>query len=683
MLSKRFWVFVLLLALAPGLWARAPLSYAPPSCKITDRYGRPLRNILSGADGVLVPVAIEDVSPWFVLAVLAAEDKRFFEHGGVDIKAAARAAWQNAAGGQILSGASTITQQLVSASRPKDKSLLSKIKQVIDASALEAQMSKEQILEAYFNTINLGGNIYGAEAAASAYFNTTARALSTAQAAFLAGVIKSPAGYNPRKNFTAAKKRQKQVLGLMLKNGYVNQNLYQAALDEQITVNAQNPALSAPHYAEFIKTKLPACRGEARSAIDGNIQAHIEALLPAYVGMFKQNNLTNAAAVVLDNKTGEVLAMAGSAGYFDERAQGYVNGALALRQPGSSLKPFVYALALENGYTANTKIEDEDKFFSGGYRPRNYDEGYHGAPTLREALACSYNIPAVQVASVLGADKILDILKRAGFDSLNKTAQDYGLGLALGNGEVTLLELANAYRALANGGLWSPVVLSLQPALKTAGAPRRVFDEKTAFIITDILADNAARAAAFGMNSPLNMPFNFASKTGTSKDYRDNWAAGYNARFTIAVWTGNFNGEPMRRVSGITGAAPLLRDIAMYLDAAYPSAEAFARPPGVKDEDLRLPPAKAAALAAAAPERKEEGITFPQNGDVFMLDPSYPKEGQQILFKAAAGGDWFVDGAKLPCAARAQSCFWPMQKGRFEVKLDADGKTYKVNFEVL
>lgn len=705
---------VLILTAASFSKAQQPLFYGVGSCNITDKYDIPLRNILSGHDGLLQPVALSEISPWFVLSVLAAEDKRFFEHSGVDTKAAARALWQNVSSGGVVSGASTITQQLVSVSKPKNKNIISKIKEIFDAKDLESKMDKEEILEAYFNTINFGGNIYGAEAAARAYFDTTALSLSLAQAAFLAGIIKAPANYNPRKNFALAQKRQRVVLDRMLKNGFINNELYQNALDEGITVLPSNKPFAAPHYSEYIKKLAPLCEGKIKTTIDGKIQEHIEGLLPGYVERFKVNNLTNAAVVVLENSTGAVLAMAGSADYFDAKNNGYVNGAVSLRQPGSTLKPFVYALALEEGYKASDKIKDEDKFFAGGFRPRNYDEGYHGTPSVREALACSYNIPVIQVAEKLGTAKILEVLKNAGFDSLTKTADDYGLGLALGNGEVTLLELANAYRALANDGVWSPVIFAADPLIIQSGESKNIFTPQSAYIITDILSDNNARAAAFGLNSPLNLPFTFASKTGTSKDYRDNWAVGYNERFTIAVWTGNFNGEPMRRVSGISGAAPLLRDIAMFLEQNYPAKvlsnkTSMIRPEGI--EELKLcavsgkiagknckttvtevyasgnkPPEVCALSAkkhqnAAAEEAKEAGITFPQNGDIFMLDPAVPEDSQQLLFKSAEAGIWSVNGRQLSCMH--QQCFWPLETGEHELKLKTHNKEYKVYFKVL
>lgn len=707
---------IFILFCAADLLPAAQNTVFAPSCDVTDRYHIPLRNILSGKDNYFQPVDIDNVSPYFVLAVLAAEDKRFFEHGGVDLKAIARAMWQNISGGKIVSGASTITQQLVSASNPKNKNIISKIRQAAGAFKLEKEMSKRQILQAYFNTVNLGGNIYGVETAARIYFNSRACALSLSQAAFLAGIIKSPARYNPRKNFPAALKRRDAVLGLMYENGFINDELYKTALGEKIELTSNPPAFTAPHYSEFIAAKVPDCKGEIQTTIDGNIQSFIEGLLPSYLEKLKTHRVTNAAVVVLDNASGDILAFAGSADYFNADAQGFVNGAVALRQPGSALKPFVYAAAFENGYLPSDKINDEDTFFKGGFRPRNYDEGFHGSVSLRHALACSYNIPAAALTDALSAGKVLDTLRKCGFISLTKTAQEYGLGISLGNGEVTLLELANAYRVLANGGEWSPLRYALNPLISQEGKARRVFSEESAFMVTNILSDNNARSPAFGFNSPLNLPFAFAAKTGTSKDYRDNIAAGYNRRFTAAVWVGNFNGESMRKVSGITGAAPLLGDIFMFLQARYPQEAAenkrnsFDKPSGiVRAEICQLSGLLAGANCpyrteevfpqGKAPQKicalsKEEhigqkpqsstptkqGILFPSDGDVFIWDPSVTSLGQQLLFKANLRGKWMLNGQEYKCP---QECFWPLKEGEFTLELLTPSKTYSVKFTVL
>ena len=702
---------------ASGVYARARLSFpADNSVTVTDRNYLPLRNILSGRDGVMLPVNIQDISPWLILAVLAAEDKRFFEHGGVDLKASARALWQNIEAGRVVSGASTITQQLANAIEPKERNLKGKIKEAYTAVSLEREMSKEEILQAYLNTVNFGGNIYGVGAAAFIYFDTNPASLSLSQAAFLAGLIKSPSRYNPVKNLPAALERRGEVLKRMLENGFINEELYTLALEENIKISKRDKNLTAPHFGLFVASKADEGTAFIQSTIDAKVQSYIEGLLPGYIKALSPNNVTNAAAVVLDNNTGEVLALAGSADYFDEEHSGQVNGALSLRQPGSALKPFVYGAAFEEGFLPSDKVEDSDKFFQGSFRPKNYDEDYHGTPSMREALACSYNIPAVQVAGELGAFKVLETLRKAGFSALDKRADFYGLGLALGNGEVSLLELANAYRALANNGVWRPMTYALNPPIKQEGRAVRLFSDETAFMITDILSDNNARAAAFGLNSPLNLPFDFAAKTGTSKDYKDNWAVGYGRRFTVAVWVGNFDASPMRRISGITGAAPLLRDIALFLEENYPSGEvktdtSFDMPVSLARADIcpisgelvskncpnsvreifpiKKLPKKHCALTPEGHKAQgtsalgaRQGILFPMRGDVFMISPSLDLAAQQIKFRASEEGIWYLNGEKLPCA-RGKECFWPIKSGKYKLELDFGKGRDEVDFEVL
>ena len=710
--------FLLLVFTAPGLCAQARIVFTQDnSITVTDRNFNPLRNILSGKDAMFIPVNLQEVSPWFILAVLAAEDKRFFEHNGIDVKAAARALWQNVSSGKVVSGASTITQQLANALEPKERNLKGKLKEANLAAALEKQYSKEEILEAYLNTVNFGGNIYGVQTASFIYFDTNAESLSVSQAAFLAGLIKSPSHYNPVKNLPAALKRRDTVLKRMLDNGYINQEIYTLALEEKIKISPQNKRFSAPHYGLFVASKAKQGKSALiQSTIDGKIQAYIEDILPRYIKNLSANRVTNAAVVVLDNATGEVLALAGSADYFDEQNSGQVNGALSLRQPGSALKPFVYGAAFEEGFLPSDKVEDSDKFFNGNFRPKNYDEEYHGTPSIREALACSYNIPAVQVAGKLGSYKLLQLLKNLGFSSLNKRADFYGLGLALGNGEVTLLELANAYRTLANNGIYRPMVYALNPLIKQEGTSKRVLSVQSVAMLTDILSDNNARSAAFGLNSPLNLPYDFAAKTGTSKDYKDNWAVGYSRRFTITVWAGNFDGSPMRRISGITGAAPIMHDIALFLEENYPSSAAkgessFNLPASLVYADICPVSGKLVSKGCSSSireifpiekqpkeycslnstEHKEgasfvigtgEGILFPLSGDVFMQSPYVDKEAQQIKFRASESGYWYLNGEKLPCG-KSKDCFWPSRSGKFTLRFEGRLKTYTTRFEVL
>ncbi|HBA59333.1 MAG TPA: penicillin-binding protein 1C [Elusimicrobia bacterium] len=693
-----------------------PASAAPApgaSTGITDRYGRELRAYLDGASAsACVPVKLEGISPWLVLATVAAEDKRFFSHSGVDLRSVARAVWQNSKNGRTVSGASTITQQLARALKPRPRTFLGKLSEMFSALRLEAGHSKEEILEGYFNGVSYGPLLTGAEAAAKAYFGLPARDLSLAQAALLAGIPKSPVNYDPQKHPKEAFARQGLILRRMLDAGLVDGENYRLAAAEKVSINKKESVFAAPHFADQVLRRSG--RGQVTSTLDLRVQERAaDALKNHLEELSARNHVTNGAVLVLENATGAVLAWVGSNDFFDAAHSGQVDGVVARRQPGSALKPFLYALALFKGAKASDLIEDEPFFAAGGHSAMNYDKTYHGKVRLREALACSYNVPAVRLAQKTGVSAFLAKLRDFGFASLDKPAAFYGEGLALGNGEVTLLELVNAYAALARGGIWLPARLA---AGERADGARRVMGAREAYIITSILSDNSARAPAFGVNSAFNLPFDFAGKTGTTKDYRDNWAVGYTPEWTVGVWVGNFDGAPMRKVSGITGAAPVLREVALELNKLYPSAP-FKRPPGVKTVRVcpvsGLPPSgycpasmdevfASASLpsgqcaehlppgdtAAPSPAAAGPSIKFPGDGDIFRIDPQTPRAAQALFFKASAGGDlvWSVDALEL--AERGQEVLWPLKPGKHSVYFTAvlNGQPYKsrpVRFTVI
>lgn len=682
-------VLALAALLCGGAQARPAALEAPrASTLVTDRFGRPLRAYLDGrADSACVPLKLAEVSPWLSLATLAAEDKRFFSHPGVDPRAAARAFVQNARSGRTVSGASTITQQLARALEPRPRGVLGKLGEMFSALKLEAGHSKEEILEGYFNGVSYGPLLTGAGAAALDYFGVPAADLSPAQAALLAGIPKSPVNYNPRKNPAAALARQRLILRRMSDQGLLDAETYRLALAEKISILEKERFFSAPHFADQALRRSGG--GGLATTLDSRVQEAAARALSGHLAALKgRNNVKNGAVLALDNATGGVLAWVGSNDFFDRRNGGQVDGVTALRQPGSALKPFLYALALARGAKASDLVEDSPLYAAGGHAPSNYDRTFHGPVRLREALACSYNVPAVRLAQRVGVPSLLAKLRDFGFASLDKQPDFYGEGLALGNGEVTLLELGNAYATLARGGIWLPVRLGPP---ETASA-RRAIGRAQAYIVSDMLSDNSARSPAFGPDSAFRLPFDLAAKTGTTKDYRDNWAVGYTPEWTVAVWVGNFSGAPMRKVSGITGAAPVLKEVALELKKLYGSS-AFRPPPGVRKArvcpDSGLPPspfcpssmeelfAQGDALRgqcashsprpaeAAAPPRPE--VAFPKNGDIFKIDPQAPATSQALFLKAAAAGEitWTVDGRELP--ERGASVAWPLAPGRHKV----------------
>lgn len=675
-----------------------------PSKQIYDRRGAPVRGFLSENETYYRPVSLSEISPWLIAAAVAAEDKRFFSHAGVDVRAVLRAVWQNAAGGRVVSGASTITQQLVRAVEPRPKTLWGKAGEAWNALILERKLSKEEILNEYFNLLELGNLTQGAEAASQFYFGLNAADLSLAQAAFLAGLAKSPTYYNPLKHLARAQKRQKYVLQRMLDEGFIDKEMYELAVSEPVELRAQARPFDAPHFTRLLKPLIPEGAADVTSTLDRELQLYAEGLVKNYVSRMKDENVTNAAVVVLENATGAVLAYVGSADFYDETHHGQVDGARALRQPGSALKPFAYALAFEKGLlNPASLISDEDTFFEGGFRPRNYDESYHGLVSARSALASSYNIPAVKASEKTGAPALLALLRSLGLSTLNKPADFYGLGLALGNGEVRLLDLTNAYATLARGGVYRPVVLASEPVLALPGKEGRILDENTAYLVTDILKDNNARAPAFGLNSPLSVPFDLAAKTGTSKDYKDNFTLAYTPRWTIGVWVGNFDASPMQKVSGITGAGPIMHDLAVYLNEKYPSAP-FKTPSGVT---RALACTQSGLLAGPACKHTKEEvfltdkmparcdgkhvlsapalqIVSPTPGDVFKWDPSIPAASQQIKLSAVCrvnSCEWKMDEQRL--SSRACETWFPLAVGKHRLAVTCGKETQETFFEVL
>jgi penicillin-binding protein 1C len=678
----------------------------PASSLVLDRYGNPLRTFLSAGEELFRPVELEAISPWMVLATLAAEDRRFYSHHGVDASAVVRALFQNVRAGRIVSGASTITQQLVRTLEPRPRTLWGKLREAWGALNLERNSSKQEILSAYLNGVSYGNLCRGVGMASEAYFGVPARDLSLAQAALLAGIPKSPAKYNPVGHPDNARARQRMLINRMREWGWIDRETCRIALAERPKIRFTGREFLAPQFAGLARRLSHRGQAVIRTTLDGPLQDSVEKLLRSHLGVLTGHNVTNGAVVVLDNNTGEVLAWAGSADFFDARHAGQVDGVLALRQPGSSLKPFLYGMALARGGRPSDIILDTPVFLPGGHTPRNYDELYHGPVRMREALACSYNIPAIRTIRQYGVERFLETLHAFGFDSLEQSGDYYGMGLALGSGEVSLLELANAWAALGREGAWKPARIFIDGDGREVmeGEPHRALAADASWIVLDMLSDNGSRVSAFGLNSPLNMSFPFACKTGTTKDYRDNWASGCTPDWTVAVWVGNFDGKAMRRVSGITGAAPILHDVAYEVEKRLGSRP-FVVPEGIVSAEvcpdsgeLRGPhcPGRMTEVFTSAGKpaekcrldhnnRKEEAenyggllsVEFPRQGDMFRVDPATPRNAQAIRLRASPEDSsavyrWQVDGVTLE--NKTASAWWPLSRGWHIVACEFKGK---------
>lgn len=551
-----------------------------PSVRVLDRNGKLLSEVRA-KDGMRARwMPYEEVGQTFLSALICAEDSRFFWHPGFDPIAIARAASQNLFRRTIVSGASTLTQQLARTLVPRKRTYYGKVLEITVAMRIEASLSKHEILEAYVNLVEFGPMLRGVESASMFYFDKPTKALSLAEAATLAAMPKGPTVFDPRRSPTRLKQRRDYILDRMLAAGSVTEQQVGRAKREPITVFAQPTGWSAPHLIRAIlqgqvHPQLPV-RGievsEIQTTLDATLQREAQTAARAIIETLRDRHATAAAVVVLHNPTGHVLSWVGAHDFRDKAALGQNDGVIALRQPGSTLKPFVYATAMRDlQYTAATALPDIDLFLpgqKGTYRPQNYDGRYHGPVRLREALANSYNIPAVYAASVVGPSRVLRTLRDAGFDSLDQSASHYGAAIALGDGEVKLIEIAQAYAMLARGGNlieYRSVIGAKDkrgnPIAIPAPATRDVIAPDIARVLTDILADRHARQAAFGTNSVLELPFPTAAKTGTSKTFRDNVAVGYTPHVTVAAWVGNFDGSPMNGISGVSGAGPLFRTV--------------------------------------------------------------------------------------------------------------------------
>lgn len=687
---------------------------------LLDRQGQPLQGVrLDPRRRALGWVPLQDMSPALLRAMLLSEDQRFYEHSGVDWSAVASSAWGNLWNSRTR-GASTVTMQLAGLldedlAQRGGRSMTQKLGQAWTAGRLEKRWTKAHILEAYLNLVPLRGELVGVPAAAQTLFGKRASGLDHRESALLAAMLRAPNTSPARLTERACallKAMQQRCDGLEDELG--------AILARKPLQWADAPQW-APHYARLaLRPDGPPAQ---RSTLDGRIQRLAVESLGRQLGELQERAVEDGAVVVLDNATGEVRAWVGSSGQRSEAAQ--VDHVLSRRQPGSALKPFVYELALERRLiTAASLLDDTPAQIptaAGVYLPQNYDKHYRGWVSARAALGNSINIPAVRLGLMLTPEAVFERLNALGLQ-LPETGGFYGPSLALGSADVSLLALTNAYRTLANGGRYSEVLLPRAPAsgggaatdtpaASTTGAPRSsqrlpspspnprprlVADPRASFIIADILSDNNARAITFGLTSALALPFPAAVKTGTSKDMRDNWCVGWSSRYTVGVWVGNSNGSAMQQVSGVSGAAPVWRDVMLALHAGAPG-KAFVPPPGLVHQPVRFDtvqePARQEYFIAGTEQSvlRTAGtqvlITNPAPGAIYALDPDIPPAHQRLRFQhqghlgAAGPARWRLDGRAVGQGPRVD---WMPMPGHHELQLvDARGRELqRVTFEV-
>ncbi len=704
----RLWLFASLLmpglALALPTFNEVSTAYRSSDAVLLARDSRPLHTLrLDKNVRRLEWTPLSQISPALVRAVIVSEDKRFMEHDGVDWQAAGKAAWSNFWGGRTR-GASTLTMQLTGlidedGRQRGRRSIFDKISQSTAAIRLDSAWNKRQIIEAYLNLVSFRGELQGVSAMSRQLFGKWPHGLDERESALAAALLRSP-NASPELvarracNLLKEMNRERECVGL--------ESFTALALSGGLRPTERDPEASlAPHLARKLLDQ-PGSR--LRSSLDADLQQFAFNALRHHLTALSRQNAEDGAVIVIDNASGEILAWVGSSG--DLSGASEVDGVTSLRQAGSTLKPFLYALAFERrNLTPASLIEDAPLSLDTGnglYTPQNYDPDYHGWVSVRMALGGSLNVPAVKTLVRVGANRFHERLKQTGFASLKESGDWYGYSLALGSADVSLLMLANGYRTLANGGRWSP--LRATPGRDEARIPCRnegcagvftdsahtAFTPASAYLAGNILADRNARASTFGLESWLATPYWAAAKTGTSKDMRDNWCAGYSQRYTVAVWVGNASGSPMHDVSGISGAAPVWREVMDWLHRGDPksarkavASRAPAVPAGVVQARIRFEPAhepprdewfiagtEMPVIRAAAADALAR-IEYPANSSIIALDPDIPPQRQRIPLRlsgpAAADWRWHMDGKALGKAG--PPLMWLPQPGRHQLTI--------------
>lgn len=725
----RAWAAASAMALLAGgwpEWSRASAlpsfeqvraAHRPSDLTVLDRHGVPVQTVRRDRLVRRLPwVRLDEVSPALRTAIVLSEDKRFWQHSGVDWQGVAASAWSNL-WNQRTRGASTLTMQLAGlldergARPPGGRTWTQKAAQAWAARELETRWRKSDILEAYLNRVPFRGELVGLPAMSQTLFGKHPSGLDAQESAIAAALVRGP-----NANAQLVSSRACQVLRLQQRGCEGVDLLVTQALSRR-----GGPLLGeqiAPHFARLLLAQTSPDVAAVRSTLDAGTQRLAQATLRRHLMELAHRQVEDGAVIVLDNATGEVLAWVGGSGELSSAAQ--VDAVLAPRQPGSTLKPLVYGLAFERRLlTPASLLHDAPVQLPTGaglYIPQNYDRRFRGWVSARLALGNSLNVPAVRVGAMLGAEPLAQSLRAFGLP-LKEPGSFYGPGLALGSPEVTLRDLSNAYRALANSGRWSDLRHQLEPAAQVARSQgaRQALGAAAAHLVTDILSDNSARAVTFGLHSALATRGFAAVKTGTSKDMRDNWCIGYTDRFTVGVWVGNASGSPMHDVSGVSGAAPIWASLVQALHQERPSRPPTP-PPGVKrlavrfdsagqggllDVDRtelflagteqfvwRLDASVASSEQGVEAARPRRAIVSPQEGVIVALDPDIPPQAQRMSLRSApspndrqaASREWWLNGRRL---ARGPNHEWLPLPGRHVLTLKSGNRVLdELRFEV-
>lgn len=717
---------------------RGNLSHYPAGRRLFDRKGTLVCARLGPGDILCEPITIDRAGDWVVKALVSAEDKRFHRHPGVDALAVVRAAAQNIAAGRVVSGASTITTMVIKLTHPRPRTFMAKVVEARHALALERILSKAQILEQYLNRAPFGGNVCGIESAARRYFNKPAADLTLSESAMLVGLPQAPSRLRPDRHFEAALRRRDYVLGRMLACGAITAEQHAAAVADRPRIQSGVLPRPAPNFCDMVLERTPPSP-RLRTTLDSAIQADAQSALERKLSELAPRDVQAGAIVVLDIRASAVRAMACAAARSDVPGA-CVNFALARRSPGSSLKPFLYAFALEQGLCTPRGILADVPVDIGGYEPRNFDQAYAGPVTVRRALVESLNVPAIRMAREVGLATVLLRLREMGFTTLNKAPELYGISLAVGTCEVTLLDLAGAYSVLARRGLHAPLRIAESDPRP---GPRRLVSEEACYLVSDMLSGGERALSISGHSAETRAP-RVALKTGTSNGYRDAVAVAWNPEFVVAAWFGNPDGHSSGALLGIEAAAPAVYEVFRRL---YPSGDSpwFERPPGIRTRQVcalsGAPPnglcpatvaddfipgvsrcdacsvhcpagdgsrdvaeawpaeiqaflascqagAGSSGEAASAASVRLLRITSPAHRQTLRMLGELPGLRQEIKLSAQGGAAsgtiyWFVDSELLGAVGPGRPIYWPLRRGRHAIACaDAEGQYDRVDIAV-
>ncbi len=662
--------------------------------QLLDRSGRPLNLTYVNDWNLHDHRRLYEIPDLAIHAFLEAEDQRFFSHQGPDWIARIRALLQNVLALRAVSGASTITEQVVRMIHPRPRTLWSRWLEGWEASQLERKHSKLDILEFYLNQVPYAANRRGVAQAAHYYFDRDLDTLSDREILALAVLVRAPSRLDLWKSGLANSSSMEHLADRMRRSGFLTPRQHGDVLRQTFDLQAPTLDIKAGHFLEYASRSGPIDSRQTLTTLDGSLQVRLQDLLDKRIETLASSNVTNGALLAANHRTGEVLAWV--VGGANERsvAGSQINAVITPRQPGSALKPFLYALALEKGWTATTLINDAplaEMVGTGLHSYSNYSRMFYGPITLRNALGNSLNIPALRAIQYVGAPAYLERLQDLGFETLARHPDVYGDGLALGNGEVTLLELVTAYSALAKKGVYRQLVVRKEEALSTS--EKRVYGEEVASLIGNILSDPSARALEFGRASLLNLPVQTAVKTGTSSDYRDSWAVGYDHSFVVGVWMGNLNQTSTHGITGSTGPALVLRSAFDLLNRDRNTRPLWLSPnlarhvvcadsvkaTAHKEECSQLseyflpgtsPMERSTLLSSlgSVPNDQPPDIRLrqPTPGLRMALDPRLPVELQAFEFELQGALDtdvveWRIDGGEPEHGGRLH--LWPLQRG--------------------